>query len=164
MRRWLLWLLIGPLILLLVVAAFTGTDDERRTYLLTAAIVFLLILPFDLIVARTRLELTSAGPRLRQFGYQLTTDWDNIQGLCLERGREAFVTDRPLDSDGAARLAHFRFAGAHYAPLYDDRQMQLLDERRLIPIEAFAWHLRHGEMRDDIIAFAPHLKGQFAGD
>ena len=42
--------------------------------------------------------------------------------------------------------------------LYDAEQQTLFAELRFIPIEAFAWHLRHGELRADIARFAPHLQ------
>ena len=40
---------------------------------------------------------------------------------------------------------------------HDDEQRYLIEEHRLIPIEAFAWHLRNGMMAREIRAFAPHL-------
>jgi hypothetical protein len=41
--------------------------------------------------------------------------------------------------------------------MYDAEQQHLLAERRFIPIEAFAWHLHQGRLREDIVRDAPHL-------
>lgn len=161
LRRWLLWILIGPLIVLLLVLGLAGNAVDRPAFLVTAGLVFLILLPFQLIVSRTRLVLSETGARLKQTGYELTAGWGEIERLDLTRGREGFVTRAPMAGKGAARLAYFRFVGASSAPLYDEGQRRLLAERRLIPIEAFAWHLRHGAMRADIERFAPHLAAAF---
>jgi hypothetical protein len=157
LRRWLLWLVLGPIIALLIILGVSSEPADRSAMLLTAGLVFLIGLPFHFIVARTRLELGASGVRLRQTGYKLEAGWGDIEALDLTAGREGFVTRAPMAGKGAARLARFRFAGVGTAPLYDDAQQRLLGECRLIPIEAFAWHLRHGKMREDIARFAPHL-------
>lgn len=157
LRRWLLWILIGPMLALLLALALTSDADERSSLLATTALVFLIILPFHFIVGWTRLTLSERGVSLRQTGYALAAGWDEIEALDLTPRREGFVTRAPMTSAGAVRLAGFRFAGMPGAPLYDEVQQGLLAERRLIPIEAFAWHLRCGRMRGDIARFAPHL-------
>jgi hypothetical protein len=156
LRRWLLWIAMGPILALLLALALTGDAADRPAFLATAGLVFLIILPFHLIVGRTRLVLSEAGVRLRQAGYQLEAGWGDIEDLDLTPRRESFVTREPMAGKGAARLARFRVS-----PLYDAEQQRLLAERRLIPIEAFAWHLRHGAMRADIARFAPHLARAF---
>jgi hypothetical protein len=45
--------------------------------------------------------------------------------------------------------------GAYGAPLYDDQQRALIAERRWIPIEPFAWYVRHGSLVADVAHFAP---------
>jgi len=161
LRRWLLALVLGPIIAFLLILGVSSEPAARPAFLITAALAFLIGLPFHLIVARTRLVFCPTGVQLRQTGYKLAAGWDDIEHLDLTPGREGFVTRAPMAGKGAARLARFRFAGAGGAPLYDDAQQQLLAERRLIPIEAFAWHLRHGAMREDIARFAPHLATEF---
>lgn len=157
LRRWLLWILIGPMLALLVGLALASDAGERASLLATTALVFLIVLPFHFIVGRTRLALSDRGVSLKQTGYALSARWDEIEALDLTPRREGFITRGPISGPGAARLAGFRFAGTPGAPLYDEVQQGLLAERRLIPIEAFAWHLRRGRMRDDIARFAPHL-------
>ncbi|HEV2747584.1 MAG TPA: hypothetical protein VGW34_09840 [Allosphingosinicella sp.] len=124
---------------------------------MAAALLFLIVLPFQIIIDRTRLELSPQGARLRQAGYELAAKWSDIADIRLQRGREGLITAQPMRNGGAARLALFRGVGIPLIPLYDADQRQLLAERRLIPIEAFAWHLRHGALADDIAGFAPHL-------
>lgn len=161
LRRWLLGLVLGPIVAFLLVLGVSSEAADRPAFLITAGLVFLIGLPFHLIVARTRLVLSSTGVQLRQTGYALAADWGDIEHLDLTPGREGLVTRAPMAGKGAARLARFRFAGAGGAQLYDDEQQRLLAERRLIPIEAFAWHLRHGALGEDIARFAPHLAKGF---
>jgi hypothetical protein len=161
LRRWMLWFVIGPILAFLLVLGVSSDAADRPAFLVTAGLVFLITLPFHFIVRGTRLVLCATGVRLRQAGYDLAASWDEIEDLNLTRGREGFVTREPMTGKGAARLARFSFAGGPFASIYDAEQQRLLAERRLIPIEAFAWHLRHGEMRDDINRFAPHLAMAF---
>jgi hypothetical protein len=65
---------------------------------------------------------------------------------------------------GVARLARLRFSSMRGVPLYDAAQQELLGQGRLIPIEAFAWHLRKGRpLGADIAGFAPHLVSLISG-
>lgn len=41
--------------------------------------------------------------------------------------------------------------------LYNVDQVRLLAERRFIPIEAFAYWLKHGPLRDDLARHAPSV-------
>ncbi len=164
LRRWLLWLVIGPILAFLLVLAVTGDAAERRAMLATAGLVFLIALPFEFLVRRTRLELSEEGVRLHQAGYRLAAIWADIETLDLTPRREGFVTRAPMTGRGSTRLARFRFAGTGTAPLYDAAQQALLAEQRLIPIEAFAWHLRRGSMGQDIALFAPQLATALAAN
>ncbi len=156
-RRWILWITIGPLIGLLLFLASISDPSERSALLFVAGFVFLVLLPFQFMVDHARLALSETGISLRQVGYRLESTWEEIEELRLERGREGFVTRKPIMGSGAARLARFRFATSRYVPLYDVEQQRLLGERRLIPIEAFAWHLRRGDLGDALRRFAPDL-------
>jgi hypothetical protein len=155
-RRWMLWLVVGPILLFLMIASAFVPWQDAKVYLITAALLFLVLLPFDWLVRWTRLELSPNGVRLRQFAYTLDTAWSNIGNLSMVRGREGFVTKEPMSGKGAARLAAFR--GPAGMTLFDREQRQLVGQRRFIPIEAFAWHIRHGNLGADIARFAPDLK------
>jgi len=131
---------------------------EGKPLWITAALVFLIGLSFQIIIDRARLELSPDGARLRQTGYALKARWSDICELRLSPGREGFVTREPMQGRGAGLLASFR--GVALTPggqFYDPEQRELLSQRRFIPIEAFAWHLVHGNMGEDVARFAPHL-------
>ena len=156
--RPLLWYIIGPIVAVFVIGAALFPGKKGIALLATAGIIVLIILPFQWIVDRTRLEISPQGVCLRQTGYMLEKAWPEVTGMRLMRGSEGFITSTPLTGKGAQRLASLRGFGMIGAPLYDAEQQTLLAERRFIPIEAFAWHLRHGELRADIARFAPHLR------
>ena len=157
LRRWFLWFIFGPILLVLVLAWLLIDDPQAIAFLITAALVLLIALPFQWIIDRTRLELSSKKIWLRHFGFVLDTDWENVEGMRLDRGREGFITKTPLVGKGAERLARFRGPGAGAAQMYDPQERELLGQQRLIPIAPFAWHLRHGKLAADIARFAPHL-------
>ena len=157
-RRWGLWYVLGPIIVGLLGLGAASTWDEGAPMIVTAGIVFLIAVPFQVIVNRAKLELSPDNARLRQTGYELTADWSAIIDLRLTPGREGFVTREPMTGKGAFVLAQFRgVAILPSAPFYDAEQRDLLAQRRFIPIDAFAWHVRHGDMREEIIRLAPHL-------
>jgi hypothetical protein len=157
LRRWLLWFIFGPVVLGLLVMGLLATGEGAIAFSITGALAFLIALPFQWIIDRTRLELSSSKIRLRHFGFLLETEWENVATMRLDRGREGFITKSPLTGKGADRLARFRGPGAGAAQMYDPEERELLAERRLIPIAPFAWHLRHGRLRQDIARFAPEL-------
>ena len=68
--------------------------------------------------------------------------------------RTAFVDpDRPGEQlRGASRLASVRGLVYYGEPAYDEQQRELMGERRVIPIDAFGSHLRHGPMIADDLA------------
>ena len=47
--------------------------------------------------------------------------------------------------------------------IYDDDRRQLLTEQRFVPIEAFAYWLTHGDLRQVLAQHAPHLLAAEAG-
>ena len=161
LRRWLIWFVMGPILAFLLILGISGDAGDRRAFFVTAGLVFLIALPFHFIVGRAQLRLSETGIVLRQTGYELSANWDEIEQLDLTANREGFVTRESMAGKGAARLARFRFAGVGATALYDADRQTLLAQRRLIPIEAFARHLRQGEMREDIERFAPHLAKAF---
>ncbi|HEX8442649.1 MAG TPA: hypothetical protein VF631_03265 [Allosphingosinicella sp.] len=158
-RRWALWYVLGPIIVGLMWLRADSGPIEGRAFLITAALVGCIGLACQVIfVDRATLQLSPDGACLRQTGYTLSAQWSDIVDIRLEPGREGFVTRNPMDGRGAGLLASLRGVAVPMGPsLYDAAQQELLAERRFIPIEAFAWHLRHGQMRQDIVHCAPRL-------
>lgn len=157
-----MWWMFAPLLLLGFIVLIAGGGDEggRVVGVLLIGISAVVLALWHLLIRYTRLELSAEGVRLVQFGYQLSQRWDQIVGIRLDKGREGLITREPMDSDGAHRLASFRYASVKSTALYDDQQKQLLGERRLIPIEAFGWYLRNDRgLLADIVRRAPHVDG-----
>jgi hypothetical protein len=109
-------------------------------------------------LTRTFVALTADGVELRQLGMQLRAPWADVSLLSLRRGREGFILERPLEGRGARRLAGLKDIGLLGAPLYDDEQRQQLREQLFIPIEAFAWHVKHGTLAEEVARRAPHVR------
>lgn len=160
-RRWVLWYTMGPILLFFLICAAVA-PASAEPLLLCSALMILIAAPIEWIIRRTKLVLNAEGVVLRQAGYRLETSWANVIRLRLDRGREGFILASPLEGKGAHRLASFRGASMNGAPMYDGEQQQLLAERRFIPFEAFAWHLRRGRLRADLEDFAPHLQPMLA--
>lgn len=158
-RRWLLWYILGPIIVSLILLGTGGEPTELRAFLITAALVGCIGILFQLVIVdRVTLQLSPQGVRLRQAGYTLVAPWSIIVDIRLQPGREGFITREPIDGPGPGVLRRFRgVAVAPGLPMYDAEQQRLLSERRFIPIEAFGWHLHHGKMREDIVRDAPQL-------
>jgi hypothetical protein len=156
-----LWLLPGPLLVLaavLLVAAFFITDKAGQAGGVVLAIMLLsMAVLFSPLVIYPRLELTAKGITLRQIGYQLGTTWDNVAQLHDVRSREGLILHRPMECRGAFLMRAFSRRSIHYMRIYDDLQSRLLSERRYIPIEAFAYWLKHGQLRDDLASHAPSI-------
>ena len=156
------WLIFGPVIAFFLYTAFyTKVSREDFNGLLFASFMFFIINIFVFIFCRaTRLELTTEGIRLRQTGYKLETTWSNLQSVYSAKSHEGLVTNQPMTGKGAKFLAGFQNSGGWWGAFYDDEQRVLLDEKRLIPIEAFAWHLRKGgqRLREDLLRYAPQLE------
>jgi hypothetical protein len=81
-----------------------------------------------------------------------------VAGLRLDPRHEGFVTLHPIDGSGAANLAAVRGFGWYYNSIYNEEQQAVMAERRWIPIEAFAWHLRRGRLREDLARLAPAVQ------
>jgi hypothetical protein len=136
-----------------------GEPTELRAFLITAALVGCIGVLFQLVIIDlATLQLSPQGVRLRQAGYTLVAPWRTIVDIRLQPGREGFITREPIDAPGFGVLRRFRGVAVPLGvPMYDAEQQQLLSERRFIPIDAFAWHLHHGQMRGDIVCNAPQL-------
>jgi hypothetical protein len=122
-------------------------------FLVFAAVMYL-------ILRRTRLVLSAGGVSLYQFGYTLETDWGNVAALNDYSGEEGLILHRSMDSPGARRLSDNRYTKISGANLYNDEQIQLIAEQRLIPLNAFSYWLKKGKLRDDLVQRAPGLNNQ----
>jgi hypothetical protein len=115
------------------------------SFLAFAALIYL-------IVRYTRLVLSSDGIKLYQFGYQLETTWDNVSHFYDMPGAQGLVLHRPMDCRGAKVFGAARNVGE----LFSEDEIQLIAERRFIPIEPFAYWLKRG-LRDDLNRRVPPL-------
>ena len=88
----------------------------------------------------------------------LAAPWIDVAGLRLDPRHEGFVTLHPIGGSGAANLAAVRDLGWYYNSIYNEEQQAVMAERRWIPIEAFAWHLRRGRLREDLARLAPAVQ------
>ena len=155
------WVLFLPFSIGCAIGALFADKPDERAGLWVGALAFaLVIVGLMTMIRRARLEIRRDGIRLRQIGYRLEASWSDVVALRVDRGREGFITSTPVGGRGANTLA----AAGSVAPyaMYDGDQLSLLDEHRLIPIEAFAWHLRHGPLRAQIGEYAPHLADDLA--
>jgi hypothetical protein len=159
-RRWVLAWIFGPVLLGALVMGVLLPGEGRAI----AGIMFVLILAVALagqcLIDRSRLVISPAGVVLRQTGCTFESPWANVVEMRLDRGLEAFITREPAGGKGHDLFAASAATGA--LPYIDQRHLTLLDEHRLIPFEAFAWHLRNGEMRAQIESYAPHLREALA--
>lgn len=169
LRRFGLWIAFSPIMLacltpLLFVRSRGDIDDAVLKGLFLCAFLGTLALIMQMLfMERAKLTLSPAGVKLKQAGYKLETDWENIVGLRLARGSEAFITGAPMTGKGASLLAWTSNVGVAGAAFYDEGQRDLLQSGQLIPIEAFGWHFKHGNLAADIARYAPHLRGVLEG-
>ncbi len=158
LRRFCLWIVFGLFLLPFSPALFMASLAEIEVGLLLCAIAGTVVWIMQLLfIDCVKLTLSPEGVKLKQAGYKLETSWENIVGLLLERGSEAFITGAPLTGKGASLLAWTSNVGVAGAAFYDQQQRELLQAGQLIPIEAFGWHFKHGALAADILRFAPHL-------
>jgi len=158
-RRAIPWMVFGPMLVLAAgLWVFADSVEIRAVGALVFAILTLLVLGVHGLISYAQLELTAEGVRLRQIGMNLAAPWIDVAGLRLDPGHEGFVTLHPIGGSGAANLAAVRDLGWYYNSLYNREQQAVMAERRWIPIEAFAWHLQRGRLREDLARFAPAVQ------
>ena len=163
LRRYMAWVICGPFAAAMVIAgAASKAGDQAAAWILAVFLLFV-GMGIHLLVSSARLEVSAVGVKLRQIGYTLETVWTNVEMLRMDKGHEAFVTREPMKSRGAARLSSMRGVafGIGRMPIYDGTARELLYQQRYIPIEAFAWHVRHGTLGDDLNRLAPHVQMAF---
>ena len=161
-----LWLVPG---IFVIIGLFFGTlpvfdpgvPDNSKTMAFIAGIVMLVFAAvMYLILRRTRLVLSAEGVSLYQFGYTLETDWENVAALNDYSGEEGLILHRSMDGPGARKLSDKRYAEIRGANLFNDEQIQLIAEHRLIPLNAFSYSLKKGKLRDDLVQRAPALSNE----
>ncbi len=153
------WWGLGPFILIgLGIAIFSDGDSRGAGIVIVLIIVPFLVL-WHWLAGRARLEITSQGVRLHDFGGGLEAAWQDIIDMRTDGGHEGFITVRPMATKSARRIA----AAAGMMQMHDERDIQLIGEQRFIPIKAFAFHLRRGDLRQVIARHAPHLRNALDG-
>lgn len=149
------WALLG--LPLLVGGMVTGEPGLLVGGVLVSAVMLPLLLWVDFAA---KLIVSADGIETRQVGARLQSSWANVAGLRLVPGSEGFVLREPMSGSGPQRFAgasQVRFQGA---ALYDDVRLQLISERRFIPIEAFAYWWTRGDLRAAIARAAPDLEAR----
>lgn len=158
-----LWLVPG---ILIVIGLFIGTlpifnpgvpDNSKKMAFIMGIALLVFAAVMYLILRRTRLVLSAGGVSLYQFGYTLETAWENVAALNDYSGEEGLILHRSMDCPGARKLSDRRHAQIRGANLYNDEQIQLIAEHRLIPLNAFSYSLKKGKLRDDLVQRAPGL-------
>ncbi len=158
-RRAIPWMVFSPMLGLAAgLWGFADSVENRSVGALIFAVLTLMVLGLHALISYARLELTAEGVRLRQIGLNLAARWIDVAGLRLDQGHEGFVTLHPIGGPGAANLAAVRGLGWYFNPIYNAEQQAVMADRRWIPIEAFAWHLRRGRLRADLARLAPAVQ------
>lgn len=157
LRRSLLWWILGPFLLLSLGLFVFGPDENRRAGLVLCLVFAPFLIWWHWYIGRVRLELSAQGVTHRQGRHVLHAEWRDVESVRLDRGREGFVTRVPMEGPAAERLAAFRGLWVSGVPFYDGSQQLLLGERRFIPIDPFACHLRSGRLLSDLDELAPEL-------
>lgn len=158
-----MWLTSGMVVIIpifILALAFSDKPASAHTRNLTIYIgifFFAFAAVMILILRYTRLALSADGIKLYQLGFKLETDWNNVAYLYDAPGGEGLVLHRPMECRGARLLSIFRNVEVEGVNLYGDEQIRFIAEHRFIPIEAFAYWLKKGQLRDDLIRHAPAL-------
>lgn len=127
----------------------------------TGIMVTAIFAPLILVLAwwYPRLVITPDTIERHNVGYTLRTPWGNVARIRLARGSEGLILRGPMEERGAyrfAKAATFRF-GIETASLYDRDVLELIRQRRFIPLEAFYYWFKHGMLRYEIERYAPWL-------
>lgn len=153
-RYLVMWWVLGPFLLLGLGLAIFSDENSRGAGIIVALIMAAFLLLWHWLVRRAWLEITPSGVRLHDSGGDLEATWQELIDLRTDPGYEGFITAWPMASKGAERIA----ASASVMAMDDQRNRELIGARRFISIQAFAFHLRRGDLRPVIARYAPHLK------
>jgi hypothetical protein len=143
---------------LVVVGVWAQDPAALATGVLTGAILAAVFIPAAWWFPR--LALSEESVSRRNVGYRLATSWDNVAELRLTRGSEGFVLRQAMDDAGARRFAAAA-ASVRILPgafrLYPGDVLELITDRRFIPLESFAYWWKHGDLGLEIARHAPWL-------
>jgi hypothetical protein len=140
------------------------TANSNATYagLFMAAMTGVLFLPIAWVSLRyPRLILNGEGIELQQFGWRLSSSWDNVASLAYG-GQIGIVTRDPMKGSGAGRLAAFGNMTMEGAPFYMEEARRLIAERRYMPLDPCSYWLWRGDLGQELIKRAPWLEGDIA--
>jgi hypothetical protein len=87
--------------------------------------------------------------------------WDGIEKLLMRPNKQALVLRVPLNTKAAKRLSRWRHMTYRGVPMYDDEQKQYIAEERYVQIAVFYYWFKHGELLNEIRAYAPRLGEQY---
>ena len=161
-RRRAMWFFLLPLLGLGGWMLFSSEAGDRSSGVIILPLVVPLLAGWQWLMTYTRLTLSADGVTLRLPGMALQAPWSAITRVDATRGKEGFVTSKPMHGRGARWLAALSGVDVHGSSPYDEDQQAKVEARRFIPIEAFAWNLRRGTLAADIARFAPKLKKDVA--
>lgn len=144
---WARSIMIGMWILIAAPLTALGLIERDPALWVTALIVSAIMLPIFWYALRTsRLLVTAEGIEARQAGATVSTTWDNIVAIRIQRGAEGLALHQPMTGSGAERLAAISGMSIGGAPMYDDERRQLLVEHRFIPLDGFSHWLHKGDL------------------
>ncbi len=158
--RYLFWGLFGSLAL--GIQSFAFIDHSLKTACVVVPIGGLLLFATHWYLERGRLELSPAGIRARNPGQTVETSWANVAGVRLGGLQPGLITRDPMEGKGAYRMAAYSGFAMNGMPMYDPETRAYMEARRFIPLKAFAWHLRHGDLVSEVERFAPQVRLQEA--
>jgi len=153
-RYLVMWWFFGPFLLLSLGIAVFAEPKTRGAGIALMLLMAPFILLWHWLARRMRLTISRQGLCTTELGGKLEIPWAGIIGFRGTPGHEGFVAAEPIASKGAENLVNNASAYA----LFDEQDLQLIRERRFIPMRAFAWHFRHGDLCAVIAEYAPHLK------
>jgi len=144
---------LGILVFLCAGSLLAKDPLDRYALSATAIAVFCIMSPFILVVYYTRLRISPAGVHVRQLGWSVSTAWDNVLAVRMDRNAEGLVLREPLKGRGPLALRIGRLIPGWYRP----EQYELVGQGRWIPLDPFAWHFRHGDLLARFRLHAPAL-------
>jgi hypothetical protein len=128
-----------------------------------AGLIFLCLLPTLFILLFTawypRLTVSSEGIRVRgAIGYSsLLIPWNDIERVSLRANKEGLILHQPLESRAAARWKNWSGVRFFGSSMFDDEQQRYINQQRYVPIQIFAYWLRHADLATEIAGYAPAL-------
>ena len=130
-----------------------------------AVLIFLCLSPTIAILLFSawypRLTLSAEGIRARgAIGYSsILVPWHNVERVWLRANKEGLILRAPLQNRAANRWKNWTGISYMGARLFDDEQQRYINEQRYLPLQIFAYWLRHGDLSAELANRAPALAG-----